>query len=129
MREILDLKWAHVDIERGLLLLPDSKTGKKTIVLAAQSMAVLRGLPRVGLYVIAGDDPNKARASLRPTWVLVSKHAGLTGCDFTIFVKLRERRRRLWHGPSNYRQAAWACERVNDPAICPLGGRPTASRI
>src|SRR5262249_3548780 len=33
LREILDLRWEHVDFERGLLLLPDSKTGKKTIVL------------------------------------------------------------------------------------------------
>jgi integrase len=28
LREILHLKWEHVDLERGLLLLPDSKTGK-----------------------------------------------------------------------------------------------------
>src|SRR5262245_20498646 len=33
LREILHLKWDHVDFERGLLLLPDSKTGKKAIVL------------------------------------------------------------------------------------------------
>jgi integrase len=29
LREILHLKWKHVDFERGLLLLPTSKTGKK----------------------------------------------------------------------------------------------------
>jgi hypothetical protein len=33
LREILNLKWVNVDLERGLLLLPDSKTGRKTIVL------------------------------------------------------------------------------------------------
>ena len=35
LREILDLRWEYVDLERGLLFLPDSKTGKKTIVLGA----------------------------------------------------------------------------------------------
>ena len=35
LREILHLKWDHIDFERGLLLLPTSKTGKKTIVLNA----------------------------------------------------------------------------------------------
>ena len=35
LREILNLEWEHVDTERGLLLLPDSKTGRKTIVLNA----------------------------------------------------------------------------------------------
>ena len=29
LREILDLKWEHVDLQRGLLFLPDSKTGKE----------------------------------------------------------------------------------------------------
>ena len=33
LREILHLRWEHVDLGRGLLLLPDSKTGRKTIVL------------------------------------------------------------------------------------------------
>ena len=41
LREILHLRWEWVDLERGLLLLPDSKTGRKTIVLNAPAMAVL----------------------------------------------------------------------------------------
>jgi integrase len=40
LREILDLKWDHVDLQRGLLFLPDSKTGKKTIVLGGAALAI-----------------------------------------------------------------------------------------
>ena len=54
LREILHLKWEHVDFERGLLLLPTSKTGKKTIVLNAPALAILNGLPRTSDFVIAG---------------------------------------------------------------------------
>ena len=35
LREILHLKWENVDLERGLLFLSDSKTGRKTIILNA----------------------------------------------------------------------------------------------
>ena len=48
LREILHLKWDHIDFERGLLLLPTSKTGKKTIVLNAPALAILNGLPQSG---------------------------------------------------------------------------------
>jgi len=79
LREILHLRWDHVDLQRGLLFLPDSKTGKKTIVLGTAAMEVLNDLPRVGNYVIAGDDPEKPRADLQRPWALVSGHAGLYG--------------------------------------------------
>jgi integrase len=79
LREILDLKWEHVDLERCLLFLPDSKTGKKTIALGGAALAVLESLKRVGNYVIAGDDPDKPRADLKRPWGLVSKRAGLEG--------------------------------------------------
>jgi integrase len=57
LREILDLKWQHVDMERGLLNLPDSKTGATTIVLAAPALEVLANVPRTEgcPYVIAGE--------------------------------------------------------------------------
>jgi integrase len=48
LREILHLRWEYVDFDRGLLLLPDSKTGKKAIVLNAPALDVLANLPRVG---------------------------------------------------------------------------------
>jgi integrase len=83
LREILHLRWDEVDLERGLLLLPDSKTGKKTIVLNAPAMVVLRDLPRTGIYVIAGASvgakDEKPRSDLKRPWALVSKRAGLSG--------------------------------------------------
>lgn len=79
LREILHLKWEHVDIGRGLLFLPDSKTGKKTIVLSGPALAVLSNLKRVGDYVIAGEDPAAPRADLKRPWAVVSRQAGLEG--------------------------------------------------
>jgi integrase len=79
LREILHLKWEHVDIERGLLFLPDSKTGRKTVVLNAPALALLADLDRIGPYVLPGDDPEKPRADLKRPWEAVSKRAGLDG--------------------------------------------------
>jgi len=76
LREILHLKWTHVDLERGLLLLPDSKTGRKAIVLNAPALAILASLPRLGDFVIAGEDPKKPRSDLQRPWALVSRRAG-----------------------------------------------------
>ena len=57
------LSWS-VDLGRGLIFLPDSKSGRKTVILNAPAMAVLSGLERVGAYVVPGDDPEKPRADL-----------------------------------------------------------------
>lgn len=81
LREILHLEWKHVDLERGLLLLPDSKTGKKTIVLNTPAMEVLANLSRIGRYVIAGEsagtEDEKPRSDLKRPWQAVRRHAGL----------------------------------------------------
>ena len=79
LREILHLEWDQVDIERGLLMLPTSKTGKKTIVLNAPALAILGGLPRSGKFVITGSTSDKPRSDLKKPWRAVSSKAGLTG--------------------------------------------------
>jgi integrase len=79
LREILHLRWEHVDFERGLLLLPTSKTGKKTIVLNAPALAILNALPRSGEYVIAGTSIDSPRSDLKTPWKAVAARAGLTG--------------------------------------------------
>ena len=82
LREILHLRWEHVDLERGLLFLPDSKSGRKTIILNAPAMAVLNGLDRLGSYVVPGDDPEKPRADLKRPWEAVAVVPALTASVF-----------------------------------------------
>jgi integrase len=83
LREILHLRWENVDLERGLLFLADSKTGKKTIILNAPAMEVLAGLRRLGAYVIAsasvGTANERPRHDLHRPWAAVAKRAGLEG--------------------------------------------------
>jgi integrase len=81
LREILRLRWSEVDLERGLLLLPESKTSRKTIVLNAPALQVLVDVPKVRgcEFVILGDDPKKPRADLQKPWNLIKHHAKLEG--------------------------------------------------
>jgi integrase len=79
--EVLSLRWGDVDFERGLLLLPDSKTGSRPVWLNAAALAVLEELSRIriGDHVIAGDRPGAPRSDLHRPWHQVVKHAGLEG--------------------------------------------------
>jgi integrase len=77
LREILNLRWEHVDLERGLLFLPDSKTGRKTVVLNAPALAILNGLKEIGPYVVPGDNPESPRSDLRRPWNAITKRADL----------------------------------------------------
>lgn len=79
LREILHLRWAEVDMERAALFLPDSKTGRRTIILGTPALRVLETLPRLGPFVIPGDDPMKPRSDLKRPWTAIRKHAGLEG--------------------------------------------------
>jgi integrase len=79
LREVLHLEWQHVDLERGLLFLPDSKSGCKAIVLNGPALAILTNLPRVGRFVVPGDNLDKPRSDLKRPWAAVARQAGLEG--------------------------------------------------
>ena len=79
LREILGLRWEHIDFERGVLFLPETKTGKKTVVLNAPALAVLNGLDRIGNFVIAGDNAGAPRADLKRPWAMLTREAKLEG--------------------------------------------------
>jgi integrase len=65
-------------MERALLLLPDSKTGQKTIRLNAPALAVLQLIPRLAdnPFVICGYR-GKHLAKLESSWERIRKAAGL----------------------------------------------------
>ena len=66
--EITAAQWAHVDWERKLIRLPDSKTNEpRTIHLSDAALEILKTLPRVGKFIVAGakkDSPTRIIARL-----------------------------------------------------------------
>jgi integrase len=79
LREVLDLRWQYVDYQRGLLLLPDSKTGRKAIVLNGPALSILRSLDQSGDWVIKSEGEDKPRADLNRPWRTISARAILPG--------------------------------------------------
>jgi integrase len=77
--EILSLKWEHVDLERGELRLPTSKTGFKVIQLNAPALAVLKSLPHVekNPYVLPGLREGQHLVNATDTWHAVRALADL----------------------------------------------------
>jgi integrase len=81
LREILHTRWEQVDFDRGIIHLPDSKTGAKPIYLSAAALAVLSALPRIesNSHVIPGGKDGAPRADLKKPWAAVAKAANLNG--------------------------------------------------
>jgi integrase len=77
LREILTLQWEYVDLERGLLLLPDSKTGEKVITLNSQAVTLLKALPRLekNPYVLPGQRTGQHLVNIRLPWLEICKKA------------------------------------------------------
>ncbi len=77
--EILSLRWSYVDLGRRLLILPDSKTGQKTIPLNEPAIAILSAIPKVddNPHVIVGHRTGSAMVDLFKPWSIVRTRAGL----------------------------------------------------
>lgn len=79
VQEILTARWDMVDLERGMIFLEDSKTGRKPLILSAPAMAVLGSLPRTGRFIFPGRKPDKPRTELNRAWRRVCDAAGIDG--------------------------------------------------
>jgi integrase len=77
--EILNLRWREVDLERGLLMLPDSKTGAKAIHLSPPAVEILHKLPRMDSneFVIVGGKKGAPYQGLNAIWEDVRAAAGV----------------------------------------------------
>jgi integrase len=79
--EILTLRWEYVDLERGVLRLPDSKTGAKTIPLGTAAAQLLAAAPRIkdNPYVCPGRRQGGRLVDLQSPWERFRERASLAG--------------------------------------------------
>ena len=79
LREILEARWDYVDWDRGMMFLPDSKTGRKTLYLSDVALNILESLPRVpnNPHIIPGSKKGEPRADLKRPWAAIVRAAGL----------------------------------------------------
>jgi integrase len=79
LTEILTLQWEYVDLENGVLQLPESKTGAKPIYLNDAASRLLRTMPRMegNPYVIAGKKPGGRLINLQKASRRIRAKAGL----------------------------------------------------
>ncbi len=77
--EILSLRWEDVELDRGELRLPDSKTGARIVHLGDPAIEVLRGIQRRedSPWVIPGLKRGAHLAFLHGPWRLILERAGI----------------------------------------------------
>lgn len=80
--EILSLRWSAVDLDRSVLTLEDSKTGRSSRPLGAAAVALLREIEtsaETSPFVFPSDRGDGHFDGLKRTWSQVVKLAGLEG--------------------------------------------------
>jgi integrase len=77
--EIVAAQWRHIDWHRNIIRLPDSKTNEpRTIHLSEAAVEVIKALPRVGPFIVAGAKPGEAYKNLSRAWIVAREYGGLS---------------------------------------------------
>ena len=84
LNEVLQARWAWVSFEKRIIMLPDSKTGKKDIFLSVEALKVLDWIKTNGRdpsspYILPGRTPGKPLNNLSKSWRRLCKQADLAG--------------------------------------------------
>ena len=77
--EVLAVRWEHIDFESGRLLLPETKTGRRSHDVPSPALAILSAIPRMGEFTFsntAGRAPATYKR-VRETFARVASAAGL----------------------------------------------------
>lgn len=78
--ELLGAKWTDVNLDKGIMTLPQTKVGERQFVYLNEPAAgVLHGLPRIegNPFVIAGDVPGKPLNFYRRAWNRILKRTDI----------------------------------------------------
>jgi integrase len=81
LNEIASLKWEYVDFQRGVFMLPDSKTGAKTVPVGAPVFEILAKISRTdeSTWIFPAAQGNGHHVGAPKIWRQIRKEAGLTG--------------------------------------------------
>lgn len=84
LNEVLKARWDWVSFEKRLIMLPESKTGKKNLFLSIEALKVLEWIRTVSRdpqspYILPGRTPGKPLNNLSKSWYRVCDRAQLTG--------------------------------------------------
>lgn len=82
VRELLDARWEHVDVEKRTWLIPTSKTGKpRRVPLPTPALAIIEALPRFKdcPWLLPNPDTLKPFVSIKHAWQRAIKVAKLPG--------------------------------------------------
>jgi integrase len=79
LSEIQTLKWEHVDLDAGVLRLPDSKTGAKVVAIGKAVVEVFKTIPKVkgNPYIITGQIEGQHLTDMQRPWRRLRKRAGM----------------------------------------------------
>lgn len=79
LSEIQKLKWEYVDLDAGLLRLPDSKSGAKLVAIGQAVVEVFKAITKVkdNPYVITGTIEGQHLTDMQKPWRRLRKRAGL----------------------------------------------------
>lgn len=74
--EWVGARWDMLDMRRGLLRLPDSKTGARDVHLPPEALYILESLPRLSVFVLPGETGGPI-GGIQRIWGRVKKAANL----------------------------------------------------